>query len=428
LKKPALKKPSKWYRLDNAAKLYPAIKSRKWASIFRLSVTLKEVVRPDILQKALEDVAPRFPSMCLTLRRGVFWYYLEHNSNTPLIHKDAANPCIPIKPKLNRGFLFRVRYHNRRIAVELFHSLSDGTGGIVFLKTLTAQYLRLAGHDIPATYGILDLSLLPDPEELEDSFTLFKDKKVRRTWRENKAYHIDGTPEEPNRLNIITGVISLQALLEKARELKVSITELLCAVYIYAVYRLQKAENPRLQLPVKISVPINLRKFYNTKSLRNFSTYVNPGIDPALGDYTFEETLCQVHHFMRYEVNEKLLAARVNNNVQKELNLALRLAPLFIKNIAVLATFNLVGEKMFTGTISNLGSVEVPPEMEPLIDRFDFLLGPPKYNKTACAVISFGKKLTINFSRTIEEPFVERLFFTQLVRMGIKVRIESNQE
>jgi len=116
----------KWYRLDNAAKLFPAIKNRKWMSIFRLSVQLKQPVDAKLLQKALDTVLPRMPVFALKMKAGFFWYYFEHNNKRALLQKDVANPCVRFNFKLNRGFLFRVRYFGRRIALEVFHALSDG--------------------------------------------------------------------------------------------------------------------------------------------------------------------------------------------------------------------------------------------------------------------------------------------------------------
>lgn len=47
---------------------------------------------------------------------------------------------------------------------------------------------------------------------------------------------------------------------------------------------------------------------------------MNPGIDPGLGEYTFEEITRQVHYFMRYEINAKALNAQMAANVGSERN------------------------------------------------------------------------------------------------------------
>ena len=66
-----------WMPLDNAALIFPAIRRKNWSNVFRQSITLTEKIDPVLLQQAVDELMPRFPSFYLRLRRGVFWYYLE---------------------------------------------------------------------------------------------------------------------------------------------------------------------------------------------------------------------------------------------------------------------------------------------------------------------------------------------------------------
>ena len=77
-------------RLDNAALIFPAIRRRDWINVFRQSVTLQEPVDPEILQQAVDDLAPRFRSMYVRLCTGVFWYYLEQAKQPPRVQPDYA--------------------------------------------------------------------------------------------------------------------------------------------------------------------------------------------------------------------------------------------------------------------------------------------------------------------------------------------------
>jgi NRPS condensation-like uncharacterized protein len=417
-----------WYRLDNAARIYPAIRSRKWSSVFRLSVVLKEPVAPDVLQRALDITMRRFPSFAVQMRAGLFWHFFEKGGGRPLVQPDVSNPCVRMFGGSNGNFLFRVRYHGRRIALEVFHSLTDGFGALTFLKTLTAEYLKLKGHRIPATHGVLDCGESPRPEETEDNFGKYANLRIVKSRRESRAFHIFGTDLPPHNVNIVTGLIPLDRLMAEAKQRQVTLTEYLTGALIWVLYNIQKASDRRRPLPVKVSVPVNMRKFYGSTTLRNFSSYVNAGIDPRYGDYTFDEIVTLVHHFMRYEITEKHLNARLARNVRSERNLFLRVAPLFMKNWALFLAFRLVGERLFTSTLTNLGAVDVPEEMAPHVEYFDMMLGPPRYNRTACAVMGFGGQLCINFTRTIRESYVEREFFCFLVRRGIPVKVFSNQE
>lgn len=417
----------RWYALDNAAKIYPAVRTARWHPIFRLSATLHEEVDPVRLQAALAAVLPRFPHIKSRLRRGLFWYYIEDNAGMPCVQEDVRNPCMVIREKENGYFHFRVRYYQRRIAVEFLHSLTDGGGGMVFLKTLTAQYLALGGHPIPAGDGVLDCARGATPEELEDSYKKHADLSAVRSRRERRAWHVPGARESAGVMHLTTGVIPTEALRAAARERGVSVTELLVAVQLYALHRVQREMTPAARRAVKVSVPVDMRRFYPSKTLRNFSLFINVGVEPGLGEYSFDEITKHVHHTLRRDVNTKYLNSMMAMNVSSENNPLLRGVPLFVKKASLIMAYQILGEQQFTMSFSNLGATTVPEAMRPLVERFDMILGPPRTNRLAAAVVSYGGVTTVNFTRDMPQPQVERIFFTQLVKIGLPVRVESNE-
>lgn len=135
------KRKLKWLRLDNAAKIYPAAKRRNWSNLFRVSATLEEPIDADILQSALDVTVKRFPSMAVRLRQGMFWYCVEELAQAPHVMPDEYYPCTRMSFQEIKQCAFRVLYYKKRIAIEFFHALTDGNGGIIFLKTLLAEYL-----------------------------------------------------------------------------------------------------------------------------------------------------------------------------------------------------------------------------------------------------------------------------------------------
>ena len=419
----------KWMKLDNAAKIYPATMTRAWMALFRFSTTLIDPIEPQLLQRALDRTLRRFPSMAQKLKKGFFWFYMEHNDKQLVVQPDVGNPCVRMDFKENNGFMLRVRYHENRIAVEFFHMLTDGTGGLSFLKTLTAEYIFLRyGVRVPAEDGVLDCDESPRREELEDSFAKYA-RGMTRSRREAKSYFIPGTEEE-HFMHITTGLIDVQKALELSRGYGCSLTELLTSVLILSIDELQLRNRPKRRKlrPVKVSVPVNLRNYYPSPTVRNFSSFVNPGIEPKYGQYTLEETIKQVKGFMAKETDEKLLNARFSTNVMSERHRVMRMVPLFIKSQAMKVAFLSKGDKQSSSTLTNLGNVKIPKEMTEYVARMDVQLGPLKRNRVGCAVLSYNGTLMINFTRKIMESQVERNFFTRLVRLGLKVVIESNQQ
>ena len=414
----------RWFRLDNAAKLYPTISKASRPSVYRLSVLLDEPVDAARLQTALERVCPRFPWMAARLRRGLFWYYLEEQAGAPQVLADAYAPCQYVHPRSNGGFLFRVLTYGRRISVEVFHSLTDGTGARVFLQTLTAEYLRLGGIEVPCGQGVLDIRQAPEPAEWEDAYLRYANPQAKPARAAQGAYHLsrqgcDGV------VRMINGTLSVAAVKEKSHALGVTVTEYLCAVLIEQLLALQAQQRPRRPKPVRINVPVNLRTMFASRTLRNFTLFVTPGIDPRTGDYTLEQIARQVHHAMAYHLAPQMLNAAMSRNVASERNPVLRCMPLFIKKLGIRLVFDVSGDRVYSATLTNLGPMEMPEAIRAHVQRWEAVLGANKHNPCNVAVTSTGDALTVHFARTTAACPLERAFLTRLVRLGLHVQVDA---
>ena len=422
-------KKLRWMRLDNAAKIYPAAKRRGWTNYFRLSVTLKEPVDVQVLRTALDVTVRRFPSIAVRLRRGAFWYYLEEIEKAPPIEEDKSYPLVHVPFDDVRKCAFRVLVYHSRIAVEFFHAVTDGTGGLIFLKTLVAEYLcQKYGISIPAEDGVLGRLEDPDPEELEDSFLRYAGD-ITASRSEQTAYHLSGTPEPDGFLNLTTLMLPVAAVKEKARAFGASITEFIAAVMMKAICDLQAEQVPRRmrRKPVKVLLPVNLRGLFPSRTLRNFASYVTPEIDPRLGEYSLSEICKIVHYRMGLENDPRMMAAKIATNVASERSPVLRVMPLFIKNLAMKAVFDLVGECKSCLCLSNLGAVRLPQAMAPYVARMDFIIGVQAKAPHNCGVVSWDGTMYVNMIRNIQEPELESHFYRVLHSLGLPVRVESNQ-
>lgn len=418
-----------WLKLDNSAKLYPAVKTKNWSNVFRLSVTLHEKIDPDVLQSALNVTVRRFPSIAMKLCKGLFWYYLEA-TDAPEVIPEKPYPCSKMTPRDLRKCAFRVLYYENRIAVEFFHSLTDGNGGMIFLKSLAAEYLLQKSRiEIPYENGVFDRREKPSKAEMEDSFLKY-DGVTASPRDDGIAYQIKGTKETQDFRNVITGIVNLDDALKTAKSYKVSLTVFLVSVMIYSIQQIQDKEirSKRKQKPVKVLVPVNLRKYFTSDTLRNFVLCISPGIEANMGEYKFEEIVQIVYHQMKLQLTEKQMRAKITTNVRTEKNRFLKILPLFIKNIGMKIAFSRVGEKTTSITMSNLGAVNVPDKMADYVKRFDFTLGVQYTGSNNCGIISYKDKLYINIIRNIRETELERIFFSNLVNFGIAVSVESNKK
>lgn len=419
----------RWMHLDNSAKIYPAAATSRWNNIYRLSATLKEEVDREVLQSALDVTVRRFPSIAVRLKRGAFWYYLEEIVHAPRVQDEKSYPLVRMPLDDIRHCAFRVLIYKKRIAVEFFHALTDGNGGLVFLKTLVAEYLtQKYGLKIPNENGVLSRLDPPDEAELRDDFPKNK-APVGKSRSESDSYRIMGDVEPDGFCHVTTFMLRPKELLEIAHSMGVTLTALMAAVFIKASINLQFEDVVKLKhmKKVKVLIPVDLRRIYNSRTLRNFALYTTPGVDPRLGDYSIEELARIVHHRMALDITEKNMSARIYTNVRDEERMILKLTPLFLKNIVMKIIFMLVGEKKSTLSISNLGMVKLPSVMEDYVDRFDFVLSVQSTAPYNASLISYKDNLNLSIIRNIKEARLERELHRVFKSIGVHVKVESNQ-
>ncbi len=421
-------KKLRWMTLDNAAKIFPAARRRNWSNVFRLSATLNEPVDKEILQSALDVTVRRFPSIAVRLKTGFFWYFLEEVPKAPDIMEEKPYPLSRMIFDDIRKCAFRVILYENRVAVEFFHALTDGNGGLIFLKTLIAEYLyQKHGVKVPVGNGVLDRLEEPSEREMEDSFFKYAGKKPASR-ADTDALKLSGTREVDGYKTNTTFIMDAEQVAQEAKRRGVTVTAYLTAVLIMACVRVQKqtVRNPKRHKPIKILIPVNLRKMFPSDTLRNFVLYATPGIDPAMGEFEFDEICGIVHHQMKLQITPKNMAAMIATNVNNEKQMILRLAPLCVKNFVMKLIFNAVGERKSCFSFSNLGVVNMPQEFSDRVERMDFVLGVQSSAPYNTSAITYGGKLNLNVIRNVKEPILESRLYGVLRDQGIHVRAESN--
>ena len=386
-----------WYKLDNAAKVFPGQDSSSWSNVYRLSATLTEIVDPTLLEKALEITLRRFPTFDVRMRNGLFWHYLEKNPyGIPPVMEDIANPCTRFKMKENRGYLFKVYYYEKRLSVEFYHSLTDGYGASRFFMTLVAVYLRLTGKDIPSGESVFDVNEKPRPEESEDSYSKVCNSKAKAKRLQKFTYRFKGKRLPKHVVNVTTGYMPVSAIKEKAAEHGVTVTEYLAAVLLWVMYNMQKQEKKNKEKHVGIQIPVNARGFFGSETLRNFMLCYSFQIDPKMGEYTFPEIVKQLSLYLRFINNEKELQAMMNGNMGIERNPLMKIIPSIVKDFGVNVVYKIAGEKATSCLISNVGIIKTPKEMEQYIEKLVLVMGPAMINGARCGSLSY--KGTLAFS------------------------------
>ncbi|SDI53268.1 alcohol acetyltransferase [Natribacillus halophilus] len=412
-----------WYKIDNAGKVFHAVSNPANSSVFRIAMIMKTTVEEDKLQNALDDVMKRLPMFAVKLGKGIFWDFLVENDKKLFVQKETHYPCAPIDPIETNGFLFRVIYYKKRIAVEFFHSVTDGTGALAFLKALVYRYLREQQVQIENDGSILDIEDQPSTYELDDSYYNYKSTHTVKKPREGHAFQMKGTQTEET--TVVHGVMSAGDISKAAKAHGVSITAYITSILIVAIYHEKLLYRSRKE-NIKIAIPVNLRQMFPSKSLRNFFAVINVGIHVE-EQTTLADIIKDISKQLQNKAEKEALQLGLNHHVKLQTMLTARFVPNFIKYYAIRYGYKNYGERTKTMTLTNLGNVQLPPQMMPHIERMEMVMYPTKKSPVNGGICSINDQFVISFARTIEEADVIRSFFQELTKTaGIDIEVYAN--
>ncbi|MBQ9605768.1 MAG: hypothetical protein IJV16_01145 [Lachnospiraceae bacterium] len=418
------RKSNKWYRLDNAAKIIPSSAKGADTRVFRICCELKEEVDPDILQEALDDIREEFPMFNCVLKKGFFWYYLEDSDLEPEVTEDRLPACSPIYYPGRVNLLYRVNYFKRRINLEMFHVLADGTGGFIFLKRLVSRYLELSHEFTEEKYEGEISSVQEKGGNAFDRYYSKQDlgsqlKQVGKI-SVGKAYQITGDIDENLLPHLLEGAVSASRIVALAKENKTTVGIYTTSLYIEAVIDAMSVRDK--QRPIVIQVPVNLRQFFSSDTTRNFFGVINIVYYPKQYDGTIESVIKAVKGEYEEQLSEEKIEQTMNTYASWEHNIAVKMVPIWIKDI-VIDFFNRRAKKGVTTTLSNLGRIQMPESLEPYVDRFSAFMAAP--SQQVC-ISSFGDKMVFGEVSPYSTHEVMLHFFRRLKKLGVDVELASN--
>ncbi len=412
-------------KLDVAAKLFPAVTTKRNSSVFRISAVMKEKIDSHFLQIAVNIIRERYSLFFVRMRRGVFWNYFENNHSHLLVEKESDSPCETILSFENRGYLIKVLYFNNRISVEAFHSITDGSGVVEFLNSLIYYY-------ICSKFGTIDHQgkvLLFNEKKInnEDSFKKHfadakKDKKTNRL-KEANSFRIKGKRYKYKGNSVVSGIISVAELKSMSKKHSCSITAFLLAVMIKAIFD-EKQSKLKNNKPIVIAVPVNLRKMFSSSTLKNFFGVVNVGYKMT-ANTDFAELIKSVTDQLKLTSDMNYLESVSAKNVKISENVFSVFTPLVFKNVFMPIGFEFMGEIKKSISMSNIGRIDMADEMKTYVEYIELLTYPTVKSPINCGICSFEDKLCITFTRAIKDVEVIRSFFTSISK-EIEVSVYSN--
>ena len=406
-----------WRSLNNAAKLFSAASSPKDTRVFRFYCELKEEVKEEILQEAMNQTIQKYPVFLSVMRKGLFWHYLEKSELRPVVREEYKEPCSSLYVRDKKTLLFEVTYYKKRINFEVFHALTDGTGATEFLRELVKNYLYLI-HEEDLEPVELSNQYLTVKDQEDDSFSRYYDPDFpRKKKKKIRAVQIKKGGKGYEELQINEASMSVKELLGIAREKKVSMSVLLTAAFICAIHE----EMSRMQekKPVILMVPVNLRKIFPSDSMLNFFGYIEPGYQFGGGKDSFEDVLEAVKLYFQENLSKEHMAGRMNELIAIEKHKILKWAPLELKNRCIRAGAKMA-EQEVTAVLSNMSVVKMPEDYAQYIEKFGVYTST---NRTELCICSFQDTLSLGFTSRYDSTNIQRNFYRILKELGASVKV-----
>ena len=408
-----------WRKLDNAALAFPAVTGKNDTRVFRFYCELKEEIKEETLQAALDRTMEKYPLFRAVLRKGLFWFYLERRDIPAVVKAETGAPCSGLYIPDKKTLLFRVSYYKNRINFEVFHALTDGTGAMHFLMELVKNYIQEAhpGKNLPELFP--DENVTGKDME-EDSFSQYYSSDAPRK-RESKkpAFQLKGEKLLQEDMSITEVCIPVKEIHSRAKAAGVSITVFLTAALMWAIH--EEVPQNQLKKPIGLMIPVNLRNYFPSQSMANFfgwieiSCYFQP-------ETTFKDILESVKEQFKKELSRDVIAAKLNDLVSLEKNPVLRLVPLEIKTPFLLAGTTL-GGRSITAIYSNVGIIRMPEEYREYIQRFGLFASTDSLQLCSC---SFGDEMVLSFTSKIPNGNIERNFVEKLKEEQVSCEIREN--
>ena len=408
-------------KLDNSAKIFPMMSTKKYSSVFRISVELTEPIEEKLLTKATKRALNTFASFKVKLKGGFFWHYYAINEKSPVIQKEPDYPCKYIEPKENNDYLFKVTYQGKKINIDIFHALTDGNSGVHFFKEIIYNYLELKYkskfNEVPRTERKVEYTI-------EDSYIKYYDKKLPANTDRHKAYILKGEKLKNPKVNVTYQKIDLLQLKEKATQNNATITQFLTAVLLNAIYRANyiKYEGKK---PIKICIPVDLKKYFKSNTINNFFSYITIVANLKKdGTSTFQEMLELVKNEFQYKLTENEIKKTMSGNVKIGKNKIIGAIPLFLKKIVVKLSYIQI-RKYTTITFSNIGRIGIIGSYNQFIEKFMLLIAPEQVEKIKCSSCSYNNQLVFTFTSILKEKQIEQEFYNILKSQNIDIVMEN---
>jgi len=412
--------------VDNAAQIFVSINSRRETTMSRISLTLKNPVNLELLNKALFKVIKLFPFFQVYLKKQLFNYVFKRTKDIPVVEKDTKWTNRYINFNQN-NFPFKIKVLENTIALEMSHIISDGYGTLSFLLSLTSEYLRSLNYKIGDSPLIKKPGDITIPEEWECAFRKNFSKKGPSLKINKSAYIPKGKMISVTKYYSTRIVMDLEKVRFLARSKNATLNVYIAAVYAFAIQGLLKEDIKsgiaKKSLPIRLQIPVNMRKYYPSKILRNFSYLYSPTFAITEKDLTFNELVEKISFDIRHERHSGSIEKQISRNLRAESNIFFKLLPRIIKTLLFKIFYHIFARSQYSGVLTNMGDIQIPEGMKNEISSFDIIPCNSPVPGRNTALFSYKGKLELNIGSSCSDLRLENKIIDKLKELSIEHKV-----
>ena len=410
--------PNALYLPDSAGIIYSYVNKDDWTASFRFEVDLDGDVVKDKFNEAIAITRKRFPTFFVQVAKDGKLNKLHSNDTELKAVEEGPDMLAPFKLSDEAHHLIRIGVNGKKAYVEVFHTVCDGHAALVFFNSLLICYYNLMGENIEYTGDSLNVYDEPKPEEARDSFLdIYKNGKSSSRLDTYSYQYAADSKEVP--LNVTVISFDDSEIYALAKKHNTSVGVLLTASYIYSFYLTQKKRSVR---PIKISIPVDLRRMFPSQTVRNFSLYIIVGIYPLKKKkWMLDDIIKEVDRQFKEQLTEQNMLNMAYSNVTSQNTALFKALPMAVKRFVLTFGYNFLGEQLFTSTISSFGRITFPEGLKEHIADSKFILGKSMVSRINSTAVSVNGRNNITFSSKVDCDDAQKMFAKILRTLGVNV-------
>ena len=402
-------------------KAYLYLNCGKKSIVIENRYTLSEKIDFNVLKKALQNIIERFHYFKLKP-------VIDKNGNIDFIKNNAELNVYELDNKVYNlgteevnGYLFRISFKDNDIYISISHAIADGRGAVLFGCSLIYEYLKLMGIKINFSDEVITNETPISETEMDTLTSNESDKMEEQCYEE--PFVLPTNFKYFNTEYEKKTVISWDA--EKfsnfIHQLECTPVALITTIIGNAIYKNYDV----IEKKVLVSVPVDLRPFYQSKAQANFFTGIKFEFKNEYKDLHLKEQVRNVQKDLKEQLNITNLKSNIYGTEKFFKNI-------INKTIKTQAEAEKVSRKLeeimklpeATYMLSNLGIINIPKQMQPYITDYECTTSNTTLS-TLYTMMTIGNVGKLVITQNDDSKIIMKEIVKTFLKNGIKIQVKD---